>query len=281
MAELLLATEDGKLQIYDVDKDESRVIFTNDTGEGNMGTYITDEHVYVACNSKVYKLDRKDWSVVKQTKRYAGHSFHQINVYGDIIYLTVTQYNQIWLLNLDLKIVKKITVKPPLNKPIQYKHNYNHINNIVKEGDKFYVDLNWLSHIQYGMSGVCVYDLDFNEIERFEYGWESHEFQFIENDMICVCGSSGQDKKINHPKMGGIMINNEMVFKHDPDEAFCKGLAWDDKYFYLCGGEKRLSGDRKNGGGIIYIIDKNNYSLVKKIMNPNIKNIKSVFNAKK
>ena len=158
---------------------------------------------------------------------------------------------------------------------VQYKHNYNHINNIIKHNDKFYINLNWFSHIQYGMSGVAVFDLEFNELERFEFGWETHEFQFIGDDMICICGSSGGDKKINHPNKGGLMINKELVFEHDGDESFCKGLCWDDEYFYLCGGEKKKLGERSGGKSIIYIVDKNDYSLVDKIILDSIANIKS------
>ena len=70
------------------------------------------------------------------------------------------------------------------------------------------------------------------------------------------------------------MINNELMFEHNPNESFCKALAWDNKYFYLCGGAKAKRNDRFYSKGIIYVINKETFELVEKLDNLGVSNIK-------
>jgi hypothetical protein len=275
-SKLLLATENGELALYDPNKNEHKLVFKNGTQFGNMGLHVDENFIYVSSNAQVYKLKRDDFSKVTQTKSYGDVGMHQLNMYDGKVYVTVTKMNEIWVYDENLNRLETHVIKPPNGGKPKYKKNYNHINNIILKDDKFYINLNWYTTTQYSSSGVLITDKEFNEIERFEMGWESHDFQFMGDDMVTICASSGVYKKINHPHRGGIMIDNELVFEHEPNEAFCKGLTWDDKYFYLCGGQMLQRGDRKFGGSVIYIVNKDDYSLSKKIMNTNIKNIKGV-----
>jgi len=70
------------------------------------------------------------------------------------------------------------------------------------------------------------------------------------------------------------MVDGELVFEHDPDESFCKGLCYDDDFIYLCGGRKMTRSKRKFSNSVIHILNKSDYSLVEKLKIEEIKAIK-------
>lgn len=271
-SKLVLTTEAGKLQTWDNGKVET--LFHQKEMGGAMGLILTKSYYIVNTPSFLYKIDRTNNKILKKSNKINGQ-FHHMNIYGDRIYVSGTQTNSIYIFDKELKHIKTHKIPPPAKKkPVAYKTNYNHINTIIKYGGKFYINLNWFTSTQYGMSGVAVFDKQFKELERFQMGWESHDFQFIDEKPIVICATSKPNKNINHPKQSGIMLDGKLIWEHDSTESFCKGLTWDNKYYYLCGGAKA---DRKQRGfskGIIYIIDRQTNELVEKITHPDIYNIK-------
>jgi len=196
MPQLLLATEGGQVVAFDTDLKTHTVVFQCSDDEAMMGLEIYNHHVFVASLSRIYKLKLYDYSLVKKTEWYQpSPDFHQHQFYDGYLYTTITKRNQIWIYDEDLRLVKIHDIEPPFPwRKVQYKENYNHINNIVKHNEKFYVNLNWLTHVQYSTSGVAVYDQEFNFLEKFPYGWETHDFQFINGKRMAICATSSTGK---------------------------------------------------------------------------------------
>lgn len=241
-----------------------------------MGICQHEDMLYVASLSRVFKVRMKDHALVTRTRNYLpSPGFHQMNFYDGKLYTTATKRNQIWIYDEDLKRTAKIKITPPNpDKRVRFKLNYNHINNIVKHKEAFYINLNWLTNEQYAHSGVLKTDEEFNESEKFQFAWESHDFQFVDGRMMAICSTSGKDKQIRHPNTSGLMVDGELVWKHNPDESFCKSFCTDEQYIYFCGGMKALRKKRKNTSGVIYVIDKNTFELVKKITSNQLKGIR-------
>lgn len=276
MATLLLAMVNGQVIRFDTETEEYKVVFHSADDDPLMGICRNEDDLFVASLKRVYKIRWKDFSMITKTRVYfPSPDFHQMNEYEGRIYATATKRNQIWVFDQDLQLKKKEKVKPP--KParrVRYKINYNHINSIVKDGGAFYINLNWFTDEQYADSGLLVTDEKFNEIKRFKYAWESHDFQFIDGKMMAICSTSGRDKKILHPPLSGLMVEGDLVWEHDPEESFCKGLCHDDQYIYVCGGKKAIRTMRKNTPGIIYVVDKFGYRFVKKIEHDQVRGIR-------
>ncbi len=276
MPGLLLATEGGQVVALDPATREHRCVFHSSDDEAMMGIEAAGAHLYVASLSRVYKLDLRDFSKVAQTRLYdPTPDFHQMSFVDGLLYLTATKSNQIWIFDEDLTLTRVHQVIPPDPKrPVKYKKNYNHLNHIVREGDRFYISLNWLTTTQYANSGVLVTDTELEEIERFEFGWEIHDFQFIDGKKVAICATSSKGKRVKHVYRSGLMVEGELVFEHDAEEAFCKGLCHDDEHIYLCGGRKMERKLRRHSSSIIYQLRRNDYRLVDTLESGDIKAIK-------
>ena len=205
MSQLLLATEGGQVVAFDTATREHRCVYQSSDNEAMMGIEAVGPHLYVASLSRVYQLRLDDFSKVAQTRLYdPTPDFHQMSFVDGFLYLTATKDNQIWLFEPDLRLARIHQVTPPdPRRKVEYKKNYNHLNHIVREGDRFFVSLNWLTTTQYANSGVLVTDADLEEIERFEFGWEIHDFQFLDGKKIAICATSSKGKRVKHPYRRG------------------------------------------------------------------------------
>jgi len=278
LATLLLATVNGQLLSFNTETLDQRVLFRSHEDDALMGICRHGDMLFLASQSRLFRLRMEDFALVKKTRKYIPSlGIHQMNYYDGRLYTTATKRNQIWIFDKNLKRKGKIRITPPNpHKRIRYKKNYNHINNIVKHEGAFYINLNWLTELQYADSGVLKTDGDFNEIEKFKFAWESHDFQFVDGKMMAICSTSGRDKQIRHPNISGLMVDGELVWKHDADESFCKALCADGRYIYFCGGMKASRKKRKETGGIIYLIDKRTYKLERKIIREGLPGIRGV-----
>lgn len=276
MSLLLLATEGGQVVAFDTATREHRCVFHSSDNEAMMGIEAVASHLYVASLSRVYQLRLEDFSEVTRTRLYdPTPDFHQMSFANGFLHLTATKDNQIWLFEPGLRLARIHQVTPPApSRRAVYKKNYNHLNHIVRADDRFYISLNWLTATQYANSGVLVTDDDLGEIERFEFGWEIHDFQFLDGKKIAICATSSKGKRVKHPYRSGLMVDGELVFEHDAEEAFCKGIAHDENHIFLCGGRKMERRHRKNSSSILYVLRRNDYSLVETIESTDIKAIK-------
>lgn len=276
MSALLLATEGGQVVAFDTATREHRRVFHSSDDEAMMGIEIVGSHLYVASLSRLYKLELANFGKIAQTRLYEPTpDFHQMSFADGHLYVTATKSNEIWLFDESLRLARIHPVTPPdPSRKVEYKKNYNHLNHIVREGGRFYISLNWLTSTQYANSGVLVTDGDLEEIERFEFGWEIHDFQFLDGRKIAICATSSKGKRVRHPYRSGLMVDGELVFEHDAEEAFCKGLCHDDEFLYLCGGRKMERRHRKNSSSIIYILRRDDFTLVDTFESEEIKAIK-------
>jgi hypothetical protein len=278
LALLLLATVNGQVLSFDTDSLEQQVLFSTSEEEALMGICRNEDILYVASLSRVYKLSTRDFSLLKRTRAYfPSPDFHQMNIYNGKLYTTATKRNQIWIYNEELVRTRRIKIPPPRPyKRVRYKHNYNHINNIVRHQGAYYINLNWLTDEQYADSGVLKTDERFKTLDKFKFAWESHDFQFVDGKMMAICSTSGRDKHIRHPNTSGLMVDGKLVWEHDPDESFCKSFCYDERYIYFCGGMKATREKRKDTAGIIYLIDKRTYQLKRKIIQEGLRGIRGV-----
>jgi len=276
MSRLLLATEGGQVVTFDSETKEHDVVFRCSADEAMMGIEIVGEHLFVASLSRIYKLSLPNFEKLGETELYdPTPDFHQMQCYDGSLYITATKPNQIWIFDegLNLQKVHQISPPNPKRRP-KYKKNYNHLNNIIRHEGRFYIGLNWLTKIQFGCSGVLVTDGELNEIERFEFGWETHDFQFLDGKKVAICATSSKGKRVKHPYRSGFFVEGELVFEHDADESFCKGMCYDEDHIFLCGGRKMERKMRKFSSSMVYILDRKDYSLIEKYENSEIKAIK-------
>jgi len=180
--------------------------------------------------------------------KYVDQAFHQMNIYGRHIYITATNCNEIWIIDLDLQLKNRININP------HYK-DYNHINNIFHDGKAFYVCL-MRSSTKFGYSGYAMYDKVWNELERRSLGWESHAFCIVDNDKYNLCASAGFHHSVYHPHRSGLMKNGELVFEHDPDKYYCKDFSMDDNNIFIVGGEVKQRIGRKLADGVVFRLDR-------------------------
>lgn len=261
---------------FDTATRQHRCVFHSSDDEAMMGIEAVGPRLYVASLSRLYQLDLSDFSKIAQTRLYdPTPDFHQMSYCEGFLHVTATKVNQIWVFDETLSLARIHQIAPPdPRRKVEYKKNYNHLNHIVREGDRLYISLNWLTTTQYARSGVLVTDLDLEEIERFEYGWEIHDFQFLDGKRVAICCTSSKGKRVRHPYRSGLMVEGELVFEHDAEEAFCKGLCYDDEHIYVCGGRKRERRYRKQSSSIIYILRRSDYALVDTYESSEIKAIK-------
>ncbi len=276
MSRLLFATEGGQVVAFDTETREHHCVFHSSDDEAMMGIQIAGPHLYVASLSRLYQLRLEGFTKLAQTRLYEPTpDFHQMTYSDGLLYITATKLNQVWLFDESLRLVRAHHIAPPdPRRPVEYKRNYNHLNNIIREGDRYYISLNWLTNTQYANSGVLVTDLDLEEIERFEFGWELHDFQYLDGKGIGICATSSKGKRVKHPYRSGLMVDGELVFEHDAEEAFCKGLCYDEQHIYLCGGRKMERRLRKHSSSIVYVLRRDDYALVETIASSEIKAIK-------
>jgi hypothetical protein len=259
MHNIYIVSENGSLYYWD----GKRLItqFHRITPDYLMGITEHKGVVYLSSRSQILSFQRRRLSGMKKSEVFKPPcDFHHAEVIDSKLYVTVTRFNEIWVFDLELNLLEKHIIAPP-KKGKAKKPNYNHINKIIKHEDKFYVNLNWFEK-QFGPSGVAVLDSDMNELERYKMGWQTHGFRFIDDKRYVLCAST-PGKKLDHPHSAGLMVENELVFEHDPDEYFCKDFEVTEKNIYIVGGSASKRDDRKFADGVLFVLDRN-FKLLKK-----------------
>ena len=161
MATLLLTTEGGQVVKLNTETKDFEVVYQCPDDEALMGISLHKGFLYIASLSRIYKIRYSDFQFIHQTEMYnPSPDFHQMQFYKNKLYTTITKFNEIWVYDENLNVIESHNITPPIpGKKVKYKKNYNHLNNIVKYKNKFYINLNWLTAIQYANSGVVVLDV--------------------------------------------------------------------------------------------------------------------------
>lgn len=263
---VLLAGENGRLYRYDVASDRLSLVFQDSTEERLMGLSRRDDLLYLGADSRIHRFRVEGTNLHREqsSSRHSGTrfglpykkpDFHQSCLLRQSLLISATRTNEIWEFDLDLNLKHKHPVAPPSPLlPVVNGWNYNHLNCVYPHGGHYYVGLNWLDE-QYGPSGVAVLDDSMEEIDRFQYGWETHNFRFYRDQPLALCGSSGAIKTINHPHRAGLLLDGEFVFEHDPSEAFNKDFEITEEGILVAGGTVSRRSKRINADGILYFLD--------------------------
>ena len=252
---ILIGSANGKTYIYDTSTHKLEP-YDKPYKTGVMGLAKSDGHLFIASREMIVR-HTKGCPPISQKFSINSPQFHQLMVHQKKIYITCTSINEIWIFDYNLKLLAKKCIAPPNpNVPVSWKRNYNHVNSICYHNDLFYVGLNWFTSKQYGKSGVGVFNNDFEEQRRFEYGWETHGFTFVDDQPYALCATSSPiGKSINHPKRAGLMVDGKLVFEH-PIDIFCKAFVITTDRIYLLGGNVAVRHQRGNVEGIIYALDR-------------------------
>ena len=249
--------------VLEIDLEENKVLSKWDSKENRniLGIQRIDNILYVCTQSKLYKLELPSYKKLKR-KRFRDNSFHHIMIRDGFIYLTSTAKNAIIRVNMKFRKKKIFYIDPPIkDEPVIWKKNYNHLNNICYYKGKYYIDLNWLTTTQFSDSGVAVLNEDFEEIDRFKFGWQTHCFCWIEDKKHALCATTNKEEA-QHPLKSGLMVEGDLVFDHGLD-YYSKYFLKDENHYYIFAGETGKREDRGKHDGIVFILD-NDYNLVKK-----------------
>ena len=253
---ILIGSSNGQIYTYDISTYKLE-LYNKPDNTGVMGLAKCDRHLFIASREMIIRHTEGHSPISRKFSANAPQ-FHQLMVHQRKVYITCTAINEIWIFDYNLNLLAKKHIAPPNpNAPVAWKGNYNHANSICYYNGSFYVGLNWLTSKQYGKSGVCVFNDDFKEQRRFEYGWEIHGFTFVDNQPYALCATSNPiGKSVNHPQRAGLMVNGKLVFEH-PIDVFCKAFVIATNRIYLLGGNVAVRHRRGNVGGVIYELDRN------------------------
>lgn len=252
----LYITAGNNLLTYDFKNDKLEVkIFKALDYKWLMGvTSDSDGNLFIGGNNCIIDIQTNEAFIVPSSQ--INLALHHIKCIDNKIIAPATTTNQLIILNLDLKLESIVNITPP-NKTKQTinKLNYNHLNGVHYHNGHYYVDLNWYTTTQFSFSGVAVLDENFEEIDRFLYGWQSHGFCIIDNKKYVLCGLNKRNKEVHHPNIGGLMVDDEIVYEID-DSWFCKNFSVDDDYIYIVGGNCSIREERNNTNGLLVILDR-------------------------
>lgn len=256
---ILVGSMNGHIYTYDTITQKLE-LYDKPDNKGIMGLAKCENHLFVSSREMIMRQSCPNANSNSIRKQFPKDSpqFHQLLLHNRRIYITCTAINEIWVFDYDLALLERKRIVPPKKKnPVSLKGNYNHANSICYNNGLFYVGLNWLTSTQYGKSGVCVFDQNLKEQNRFEYGWETHGFTLVDDKPYALCATSDPvDKKINHPCLAGLMVDGELVFQH-PIDIFCKAFVVTENRIFLLGGEVATRTKRDAICGIIYVLDRN------------------------
>lgn len=253
---MVMASEGGKLYHYVPAKDSLVLLFKDDRNEPMMGLEREGEFLFLAGKSRIYKF--KEGKIIKtfSNEDKPDPEFHQMTIINNFLYVTVTRRNEIWKFDLGLNQYENYKIDPPdRHSPVIRNRNYNHLNNIFYHNKRFYICLNMLNKPN-GVSGVCVLDDNMKEVDRFEYGWETHNFIILDNKKYVLTASASVLKIVGHVHKGGLLVDGKLVFEYNPDLYYCKGLSIDENYIYIVGQTIKRREDRKFADGILFVLDR-------------------------
>ncbi len=277
--QLLVTSESGKLIEVDTASLHHKILYQHPLGESIFGVTWHDKDVYLTgatfvargqfgdagfrlkdmqvpfephFRGQVRSAMRWFWTKVGAHSRvipYDKPGLHQLNRYGSSLYVTAASWNEIWVLDLDLRIRERIPLQPHFL-------DYYHLNNVFCDGSHFYVCLNRYAG-RPGLGGYARFDLAWNEVERRAMGWESHAFSVIEGKFLQLCCFSWRSLgQTQHPQRAGLMLNGEFVFEYDPRQYFCKDFSMDDDHIYIVGGSNTRRDQRSAAIGVVFVLNR-------------------------
>lgn len=209
-------------------------------GSRLMGIARQEDTFYFANHFEILKYERGN--IEKLFRLNPNPKCHHMILRDNKLIIVATMMNGLCIFDLDTKEVRFVKIA----------EKYKHMNCIFEKDDKYYVTFNQ-SNIRENedYSCVCVLDKNFKEIDRFEYGWQSHGFCIIDDIKYTTCNYWSGQKDKKHPLYGALMVDGEVIFKFDEDEFF-KDISIDRNNIYVCGATAKPRELRKYTDGVIY-----------------------------
>ncbi|MCP9439674.1 MAG: hypothetical protein NNA20_11105 [Nitrospira sp.] len=286
---LLITTESGKVLLLNLNTRQFDILFQHPQGESVFGVTNRGNDVFLCgatfiaggCLSEAHltnvrmgytfsapfrgqlrQIVRWMWTKIGAHERVIPHDkpgFHQMNLYGDHLYVAATTWNEIWIVDLEFKVQRRILLQPHI-------WDYFHANNVFCDGRHFYVCLNRYAG-RPGYGGYAKFDLDWNEIERRALGWESHAFSVIDGHMLHLsCFSWRSWGHPAHPKQAGLMMDGNFVWLYDPTQYFCKDFSMDDEHVVIVGGLATSRDKRSAAAGVLFILNRRFEQLTQEVI---------------
>lgn len=272
---LILTSANRNLYVLDLRTSKLHLVLENGYGyDWLMGITKEKDQMYLSSNYQVFQGTFKDYVLkfdnMMEEANPVPPQFHHTKATNGKLLVPATSYNAVYVLNHNLETEEMITVAPPNpNEDYNYPNNYNHINGIHYSAneDLYYVTLNRFTTQKFGMSGVLVMDTNFNELDRFEYGWQSHRFTFIDDRAYAVVGYNKLRQDIHHPPHSGLFVDGSLVWEMDSD-WYCKSYSVDDEFIYVVGGQVSERAQRNEITGVVFKLDRE-FNQVDMMMFPN------------
>ena len=276
---LLVTTESGKLIRLDLSTRRFEVLFQHPAGESVFGVTHRHDQIYLCgatflasgrlsdnqlrdvrirypfsapLRGQARKFMRWFWTELGAHSRvipYDKAGLHQLNLYGSLLYAAATTWNEVWVVDLELNVQRRIPLQPHIL-------DYFHLNNVFCDGTYYYVCLNRYAG-RPGHGGYAKFDLEWNEVERRALGWESHAFSVIDGRMFHLCCFSWRSQaQTSHPRQAGLMMDGDLVFPYDPSQFFCKDFSMDDEHIVIVGGTSTSREKRSSAGGVVFLLNR-------------------------
>ncbi len=281
---LVVTSEGGRVYRLDVSSGQATLLYQHPGGQELMGVVVVGNTIYLSGSTVLLKGTLQgDCVVVQQEREYFHHGrwmakqlrnfwhrvgayarvveyvpqdFHQMNLVEGRLVVTATSRNEVWEVDKDLALLRRIVIQP-------HRHDYHHLNNVFWDGQWFYVCLNRYAQ-PFGVAGYAKFTKEWEEVERKTLGWESHALAIVQGQLWNLVASSSTHKPIAHPHKAGLMVDDTLVFEHDPDRVFCKDFSVDADRIYIVGGQIGVREMRKQAEGVVYVLDRQ-YRLQKEI----------------
>ena len=276
---LFVTTESGKLIRLDLSTRRFDVLFQHPDRESVFGVTHKGDQVFLSgatflasgrlsdnqlldvrirnpfpppLRGQARKMMRWFWEKLGAHSRvipYDKPGLHQMNLYGSSLYASATTWNEVWVVDLNLNVERRIPLQPHIL-------DYFHLNNVFCDGRHYYVSLNRYAG-RPGQGGYAKFDLNWNEVERRALGWESHAFSVIDGHMLHLCCFSWRSQaQTSHPRKAGLMMDDDLVFPYDPAEYFCKDFSMDDEHIVIVGGTATKRENRSSAAGVVFILNR-------------------------
>jgi len=286
---LLITTESGKLIQLDLASRKFDILFQHPDRESVFGVTHKEDQIFLSgatflasgrlhenrlldvqirtpfsppLRGQARQLMRWVWTKLGAHARvipYDKPGLHQMNLYGSSLYVSATTWNEVWVVDFDLNVQRRIPLQP-------YLWDYFHLNNVFCDGRHFYVCLNRYAG-RPGHGGYAKFDLEWNEVERRAIGWESHAFSVIQNHMFHLCCFSWRSQsQTSHPRQAGLMMDEDLVFQYDSNEYFCKDFSMNDEYIVIVGGTVTTRERRSSAAGVVFILNRQFELLAKEVI---------------
>lgn len=285
---LFITSESGRLLAFDTETAQLDTLYQDIEHESLFGIACEEDQMYLCGATSLtsgrltthgFELQRREvpfqpllrgearrlvrwiWSRLgfhARAIRYERPGLHQMNFYGDRLYVAASSWNEIWVVDPSLRILERIPLHP-------HRLDFYHLNNVFCDGRSFYVCLNRYDG-RSGIGGYARFDLEWTEILRQPIGCETHALSVIDGNIVTLCCVSWRsDSAPQALRQAGLMVDGALVFEYDHDQYFCKDFSMNTDRIYIVGGTATDRSKRAFADGVLFVLDRSYRLLTKHV----------------